>query len=200
MSEKKNWFKRHKVWTTVIVILLVIGFIGAVTDNNAPQTANSAPTSSPSTSNSNKPVTTTSSVTPKLNEQANDGKLGFTVTNLKCGVNEISQPDTPDYTDTTGAPYCAMGISVKGISNVSQSFDSSSQYIYDTSGKQYSVDDTATIAANKSSNNCMMNPTVNPGVTITCTLVYDVPANESISYGMYHDSAASNGVKVSLSQ
>ena len=43
-------------------------------------------------------------------------------------------------------------------------------------------------------------PTVNPGVTISGTLVFDVPASVTPVYAMLHDSELSNGVKASLQQ
>lgn len=202
-SKKGNWFKRHKIWT-VVIALVIIGIIGASTNGNNNQntsSGNSTDTSTKTTTtNSSSTAQSTSSSTPGLNQQANDGKFGFTVTSFQCGVTEIDQPGDTDGIDSTaqGAPYCEMNVSVKGISTVSQDFNDDAQYVYDTSNKQYSVDDDATIDANNANNNCMELPTVNPGVTITCTLVFDVPASAHISYAMLHDSEASDGVKVNL--
>lgn len=196
-SKKPNWVKRHPKWSVAIGIAVVLFIIGTVNGDKTNQTnANTASNASSSTSTKSAPAS--SAVTPKLNQQANDGKLGFTITSLQCGVNEISQPDNTDYTDSTGAPYCLMNLSVKGVSTVSQDFDSSSQYVLDSNGKQYSVDSDATITANNTSNNCMTYPTVNPGVTITCTLAFDIPSGVTPSVAVLHDSSASDGVKVSL--
>jgi len=93
-----------------------------------------------------------------------------------------------------------MNLSVKDISTVAQSFDSSSQYVYDGSGKQYSLDSTATIAANPTSSQFMEFPTINPGVTLTGVLAFDVPSGTTPTYATLHDSALSNGVKVDLQQ
>ena len=197
MSDKKKpkWIKRHPKWSAVIGIFVLLLIIGAVSGGG---NTNKSTTATISSSSSAKPTANASAAMPKINQQANDGKLGFTVTSLQCGVSEISQPDDTDFTDSTGAPYCLMNLSIKGVSTVSQSFDSSSQYVLDSTGKQYSVDSDATIAANATSNNCMEFPTVNPGVTLTCTLAFDIPAGATPTTAVFHDSAASGGVKVSL--
>jgi len=171
----------------VIVILMIIAVSVSGSNKNTP-TADTTSSSS----------TKTSSNIPTLNQQANDGKLGFTITSLQCNVSQIEQPDNSFEVSTAGAPYCEMNLSIKGIGSVSQTFDSDSQYIYSSTGTQYAVDDDATIDANSTSNECMLDPTVNPGVTITCTLAFDVPANVTPTYAMLHDSQLSNGVRVNL--
>ncbi|HUD06023.1 MAG TPA: DUF4352 domain-containing protein [Candidatus Saccharimonadales bacterium] len=189
-----NWFGRHKILTVIggLVVLIIIG--AAIGGNKKTPSSNQAASN---TSSSTKSTATTAS-TPTLNQQANDGKFGFTITSFQCNVSQIEQPDDTDYVVTAGAPYCEMNLSVKDVSTVAQTFDSDSQYVYGPSGNQYSVDDTATIAANNTSSNCMEDPTVNPGVTITCTLAFDVPGSVTPSYAMLHDSSLSNGVKVNL--
>jgi hypothetical protein len=194
---KKPWYKRFWVWAGVFAALCVLAAIGN-SGSNTPTTNASSNSNNTSTS-SNKPASTAS--TPKIGQGADDGKLGFTVTSFKCGIPEIDQPGDTDGIDSTtsGAPYCEMNLSVKGVSNVAQDFDDDSQYVY-ASGKQYSVDDDATIDANNVNSNCMEDPTINPGTSVTCVLVFDVPKAVTPTYAMLHDSAASDGVKVSLVQ
>ena len=155
MSDKtgKNWFSKHKILTVVgvLVVLIIIGaIVGAGKNNNS-----STNTSNNSNSSASKSSSTTTASTPKLNQQANDGKLGFTVTSFQCGVTQIEQPDDSYEVSTAGAPYCEMNLSVKGIKTIAQTFDSDSQYVYSSNGTQYSVDNDATIDANDSGSNCM---------------------------------------------
>jgi hypothetical protein len=44
----------------------------------------------------------------------------------------------------------------------------------------------------------MDDPTVNPGTTVTCRLVFDVPSGVTPSSALLHDSELSGGVKVNL--
>lgn len=190
----KNWFLHHKV-LTIIIVLIILAIIGAASssgDNNANNNSSTANASSKSASNSQ------SSSVAKIGQQANDGKLGFTITSFNCGVAQIEQPNDSEEVSTSGAPYCVMNLSIKGVGTQAQNFDTDSQYLFSANGTKYSVDDSATIDANDVSSNCMEDPTVNPGVTITCTLAYDVPASVTPAYAMMHDSELSNGVKIDL--
>lgn len=197
-NKQKNWFKKHKI-LTVIGVLIVIGIIGAATSSNKTPntTANTTNTSSSSSSSS---ATATSTALPKINQQANDGKFGFTITSLQCGVTQIIQSDNQYDVATPQGQYCEVSLTVKNISTVSQTFDDSSQYLYDSSNKQYSDDSNGTIAANPSSSQFMDLPTVNPGVSISGVLAFDIPKGVTPTYAMLHDSSASDGVKVSLAQ
>ena len=210
---KMQSFKLHKsqkpkrplgvrILLWIVGAFILIGILGAIGSSNsklpsatnaATTTTNAAATNSPSTANA--PATTAG-----LNQQANDGKLGFTVTKLQCNVYAITQPgDTYGYATTTkGNPYCVVNLSVKGVSNAAQTFEADSQYLYSSSGTQYSLDSDATIDENASGDNCMLDPTVNPGVSITCSLVFDIPAGVTPTYAMLHDSSLSGGVKVNL--
>lgn len=198
-TNKRNWFVRHKILTGILAFI-VLGIIisvanggGAPNQNSISANVNSSTAASNSSSN-----TSTNSSTPKLNQPAADGKFQFTVTSFTCGVSQIEQPDDTMYVVTAGAPYCVMNLSVKNISNQAQTFDDGTQYIYNASNQQYSDDSEATIGANATSSDFMELPSVNPGVSITGTLVFDVPTNVTPTYAVLHDSELSNGVKVKL--
>ena len=197
-NKQKNWFKKHKI-LTVIGVLMVIGIIGAATSNNKTPSTAASTTNTSSNSNSSSSSTASSTI-PKINQQANDGKFGFTVTAFQCGVTQIIQSDNQYEVASPQGQYCEMSLTVKNISTVSQTFDDSSQYIYDSSNKQYSDDSNGTIAANPSSSQFMDLPTVNPGVSISGVLAFDIPKGVTPTYAMLHDSSASDGVKVSLAQ
>lgn len=198
MSKEKdgNWFKRHKILTGIgiIVILFIIGSAaGGGKKTVATQTENN---NSPSTSSSSTKVPTAS--VPGLNQPADDGKLQFTVTSMQCNQSQVESPDDSDVTQTQGAPYCIVNLNVKDISTAAQTFEADSQYLYDASGKQYSVDDTASITLESESSQFVEDPTVNPGVTLTGQLVFDIPSTVTPTYAMFHDSSLSDGVKVNL--
>ena len=193
---KRNWFKRHKV-LTVIVALVILGIIGASTSGSKNNTTTSNSSTTTSTSSSKTAATTTAS-TPGLNQEADDGDFGFTVTSFQCGQSTLTQPDDTYVTSTAQGQFCVMNLNIKNIKSQPQSFDDSAQYVYDNTGKQYSDSSDATITANASGSQCSILPTVNPGNTLTCIVAFDVPKGVTPTYAMLHDSSASNGVKVSL--
>jgi hypothetical protein len=197
-EQKKGWVKRHKVWSSVIALLVLFMIIGAsnsnkTTTNNASATTASKSGSKPTTSNTN-----TAPSTPKLNQVANDGKFAFTVTGFTCGETQITQPDNSYSTSQAQGQFCVMNLTVKNIGTVAQTFDAASQYVYDNSSKQYSYSSDASITANTSSNQFSVYESVNPGVTVSGIVVFDVPKGVTPIYAMLHDAGASNGVKVNL--
>lgn len=198
MSKGKtgNWFGRHKVLTVigVLVVLAIIGAAGSSKSNN-PQPASTNTGSKAVASTSNNTATT-----PKINQPANDGKFQFTITSFSCGETQVTQPDAPDITSQAQGQFCSMGLTVKNIGNVAQDFDASSQYIYDSTAKQYSYSSDATITANSTSSQFPVLETVNPGNSVSGTVVFDIPKSITPYYATLHDSAASGGVKVSLQQ
>ena len=192
--QKKNWFLRHKVWS-VIIVLLILGIIGASSSGNkTPDSSNggSSPSATP-TSNAS-----ASSTTPTIGQPAYDGKFQFTVTSFKCGVTQVVNPSDTDITDQPQGQFCLMGLTIKNIGTEAQNFDDSSQYLYDASSKQYSYASGATSDFNGLSSQFDGLPTVNPGVSISGTVVFDIPTTTAITYAMLHDSSFSNGVKVNL--
>lgn len=197
-AKKQNWFRRHKIITGIIAAIILVSIGSAMGSSDNSNT--SATNSSSSSSSSKKTASTQAPAAPGLNQQANDGKIGFTATAFKCGVPQIEQPGDQYGTFTTSAkaPYCVLSLSMKGIGNQAQNFDDDAQYLYATNGTQYSADDDATFDANSSDSNCTLSPGINPGVTLDCSLVFDVPTGVSISYAKLHDSAASGGVRVDL--
>ncbi len=187
MADKsKNWFARHKVLTVVgvIVILAIIG--GAAGGSKSNTTANK--TSTGSTAN-------TAATMPKLNQPANDGKFQFTVTAIKCGQPSVSSPDGY-ITKTAQGQYCILNVTANNIGDQSQTLDSTSQYLYDSSNKKYSSDSEATIDISPS-DNTFFNP-INPGNSVSGTIVFDIPKGVTPVTAELHDSAFSGGVKVSL--
>jgi hypothetical protein len=194
MSKKEksgNWFKRHKI-LTVIGALIVVGIIASAAGGGKKAT-NTTSSSSGSTATSNKSATVAA-----INQPANDGKLQFTVTNIQCNQSQVQSPDDQDITQTAGAPYCIVSLNVKNISTVAQTFEADSQYLYDSANKQYSLDSTASITLESESSQFVDDPTVNPGVSLSGQLVFDIPSAVTPTYAMMHDSSLSNGVKVNL--
>jgi hypothetical protein len=187
MSKNKsgNWFKRHKI-LSVILGLVVIAVIASIAGGGSKKSASSNTTSK-------KP--TTAAATARIGQEADDGNFAFTVTSIKCGE--------PNVTDSTGylsknaqGQYCLLNLSVRNIGNKAQTLDSTSQYLYNSSGQKYSSDNTATIYENPTSGTFFNS--INPGNTVNGIVVFDVPQGVTPVTAELHDSALSGGVKVQL--
>lgn len=188
--KKKNWFKQHKVWT-VVIVLVIIGIIGASTDGNSTNT-----TASTSSSKNSNQTASNKSQLAKIGQPAKDGKFEFTVNKISCGETSLSD-GFGNVEATAQGQFCRMNVSVKNIGNQAQSFDETAQYLYDTSGKKYSIDTTATIWAQPTEQSPWGND-INPGNTLTGDVMYDVPKAVTPVTAELHDSSFSGGVKVSL--
>lgn len=188
-DKKNNWFSRHKVLTVIGVIILIAIIASAA--GGGKKNDNTTADSSKSSSSSSKAAATTA----KLNEPARDGKFEFTVSSFKCGVASVS--DSSGYLSKSAqGQYCELSVSVKNIGDQAQTFDGSSQYLFNASGQKYNYDGTATIYANPS-DSTLLN-TINPGNSATGTIVFDVPKDVTPTTAELHDSSFSGGVKVNL--
>lgn len=200
-KSNKSWFGRHKILSVLgaIVIIIIIAAIASGgknktgSSNAADNSGSSAAKNTAKTSGSG----SSAAATPKLNQPADDGKFQFTVTGFTCGQTQVANPDDTDLVVNAKGQYCLMQLTVKNIGSQSQNFDASSQYVYDASNTQYSSDTEATDTIEGSSQFADF-PSLNPGVSITGTIVFDVPTTVTPTTATLHDSSLSNGVKVNL--
>jgi len=125
---------------------------------------------------------------------AYDGKFGFSVNSIQCGQKSI----TANYdTETAQGVFCVVGFSVKNISNEAQIPDDSAQFLYDSKGRRYSADTTADIYLNSSKIWGLSNG-LNPGLTASGFIYFDVPPGTIISSMNVHDSILSGGATINL--
>jgi len=135
--------------------------------------------------------------TTGLNQPADDGKFRFVATAFACGRTYLVNDNEFENAHAQGQ-WCLLSLSYSNIGTEAQTFETSSQYVYDASGKQYSADTSGTIAANPSSSQCVTYQQINPGVSSSCVVAFDIPKGVVATYAMLHDSSVSDGVKVAL--
>lgn len=186
-QKKRNWFARHKV-LTVILAFVVVGIIGAASGGGGSKTDNNGKTSN--TSNTENKTSTAA----KLNETARDGKFEFVVASVECGKTSAG---TNEYlTEQAQGQFCFVNVTVKNIGTEAQTFDSSSQYLYDAANAKYSADGTASLYANRQGSTFLNQ--INPGNSVSGILVFDLPKDKTPTSAELHDSPFSGGVKVDL--
>jgi hypothetical protein len=176
----------------VVGIFVVAGIIGALTgsgDNTAQQ---STPATEPRPEpTAGKPATTARG--DDLREPKRDGQFEFTVQSVKCGRRTVG---SSGLTQTAQGQYCLVAVKVANVGDEARTFDSSSQYLFDSRGRKFETDD-ATLYLEDNGNAFLEN--INPGNSVNGTLVYDVPHTgfEAAKLEL-HDSAFSGGVDVAL--
>ncbi len=184
-----NWFKKHKI-LTVIGIIVLLAIIGGAAGGGNKTATNSGDTKKTDTAKTENKA----AVTAKLNEVARDGKFEFTVASVECGKTSAG---TNQYLQKQAqGQFCFVNVTVKNIASEAQTFDSSSQYLYDAANAKYSADGTASLYANPEGSTFLNQ--INPGNSVSGILVFDLPKDKTPVTAELHDSAFSGGVKVSL--
>jgi hypothetical protein len=186
-DQKSSFFKRHKILTVIGVIILLAIIGGAVGGGN--KTKTSTGSGKPDTAKTENKATTA-----KLNEVARDGKFEFTVASVECGKPSVGSNEY--LTKQAQGQFCLVNVTAKNIGSEAQTFDSSSQYLYDAANSKFSADGTASLYANPQGSTFLNQ--INPGNSVSGILVFDVPKDKTPVTAELHDSPFSGGVKVTL--
>lgn len=186
-DKQGNWFARHKV-LTVILVFIVLGVIvsaagGSKTNSNdtTDNKTDSAKTDDPAK-------------VAKIGEAAQDGKFEFTVNSSECGKTSVGANEF--LTSQAQGQFCLVDVTVKNIGSEAQTYDSSSQYLFDATDAKYSADNSASFNANPQGSTFLNQ--INPGNSVTGKLVFDLPKDKTPVRAELHDSTFSSGVKVNL--
>lgn len=121
-----------------------------------------------------------------------DGKFEFTVTSVEAGVARVGSDVLGQ--DAQGQ-YVLVHMTVTNTGDEAQYFDGSSQKAFDAQDREFSADTTAAVYLGDA--NSFLNQ-INPGITVEGTVVFDVPADATLTRLTLHDSPFSGGVDVTL--
>lgn len=143
-----------------------------------------------------KPKVTTTTVpklpSPHIGQTAKDGKFAFKITGVQCGVATLGSDDVTK-TAPPGSSWCLATMTVKAYQNQDQTFFITNQKAIDRKGRQLAADpDSFYIPADQD----VDDDDVNPGITITAVVPFQVATGDTISKFILHDSAFSGGVTV----
>lgn len=116
-----------------------------------------------------------------------DGKFEFTTHSFKCGINSVKREWGSS--EKALGEFCRLDFSVKNIGNEAWWFDSSDQLLVDDRGRTFEYN--SSISDDK-----IWMENVNPGLTISGFLYFDVPLGTNIKYFEFHDSMFSDGIKI----
>jgi len=130
---------------------------------------------------------------PQLGKTVRDGKFAFTVTAVKCGIAQVGTSDF--LIQKAQGQYCRVSLTVENIGNEAQTMFASNQYLFDTKGRKFSADDTASLYDDSAK---LMFEQINPGNTAKGHIFFDVPKGTTVSKLELHDSMFSGGVEVRL--
>ncbi|PTR29061.1 uncharacterized protein DUF4352 [Rhodococcus sp. OK519] len=180
---RKSWFARHKVLTSLGVVAVAIIAITAATSGSGDGPAQEAREAGAA-------VEAPSDV--RIGTPVRDGKFEFVVHGVEAGVPSVG---TNEYlTERAQGQFVLVRMTVRNIGDREQSFTTSAQKLVDAQGRQYSVDDMATMTLDSGT----PFEQINPGNSIDAAIVFDVPAGVAPAVLEVHDSVFSGGESVLL--
>jgi hypothetical protein len=174
-----------------VIALILIGALSARYDGTG---SGSSQATSGNTTSGNEASNTAQ--TPTIGKVARDGDLAFVVEGLRCGSAESQAVyNDPDITGTlpAGTKECIVKLQITDDKDVAQTFFDSNQYAYDAQGQQFSADNNGTYLTGDKDDTQL-----NPGVSITALVPFNIPSGDTIAQLQLHDSAFSGGVTVQL--
>jgi hypothetical protein len=133
--------------------------------------------------------------TPGLNQVVKDGDFAFTVTGMQCGVTHVGS-DSFGQDAPAGSQWCMVTMNVTNDKTTAQTFFASNQKAINAAGSQLSADSSALFYLPGGSSSEIAQ--VNPGISVTATIPFQLSSNDSIKSLELHDSAFSNGVSVTV--
>jgi hypothetical protein len=130
---------------------------------------------------------------PRIGSKARDGKFQFVITR----ISHAKSAGDSFLEEKAQGEYTVLHVTVTNIGTVAQTFDDSTQYVYDARGRQFSADTSADIDGNSSSGQVFLEQ-INPGDTVTGKIYFDMPKGVKAVRAALHDSMFSGGVTVPL--
>lgn len=148
---------RKRVLIALVFVLLVL--LGIARSQGTPGQEQAGPSSEPAVS-----------PPPGVGEPARDGAFEFVVQEVDCGSQTIGNDI---FNREADGQYCLVGLRVTNIGSQSSRLNDGNQRLYDADGKEYRVLSEARFYLFGSGETLW--DEVNPGNTVSGSLVYDVP-------------------------
>lgn len=201
---------------SIVGVIVLLAIIGAATGSKSKNVSSTATTVTPVATTrpvattapaaTTRPLVTTTTIPqttttappsgPGFNQVAKDGSFAFTVTGMQCGVTTVGDSgftkDAP-----AGSQWCLVTMNVANDKSSGQTFFATNQKAVDAQGRQLDADSEALIyMANGSASEIAQ---INPGISVTATVPFQLSSSDSIKSFELHDSAFSGGVTVRAS-
>lgn len=133
---------------------------------------------------------------PGTGQVVRDGSFAFTVKRVSCGSAAARAVAAGGLGEKVpaGARECVVTLRIANDKGSSQTFSDGSQYAYDARGRQFAADGQGSVFLRGDQDGTQ----VNPGITITARVPFQIPAGDRIVRLVLHDSAFSGGVTVRI--
>lgn len=210
-EKQKSWFARHKVLTAILALIVFFAIAAnlggggdegepaaAPTETSAAAVADEATDEAADASTEEGTVEASATEEPAAPEQpgigdaVRDGKFEFVVTGVEDGGTEIG---SEFLSEKAQGRFHLIHLTVTNIGDEPQMMSDSNQRVKDEQGRTFEASTTAGIYLE---DNDMWLKDINPGNTLSGTLVFDMPEGSTPVEIELHDSMFSGGVTVRL--
>ena len=183
----RPWYQKKSI--IVLLVLVVIIVIGSASSKKT------SPNSAGGQSVATTPAASATSSLPKFGSLVKDGDFSFKPSQLVCNIMSVGSSANFDLTQPTGQ-YCRITLWIYNHSTTAQMVDVTAQYAVDNNSRQFPGDSNADSAGNPNLNSGLGldTMTLNPGLSVTGYVYFDMPKGDTPSSFIFHDSAFSNGV------
>lgn len=192
-ADQRIWFAKHPI-LTVILTLIVIGMVGSGkgNKNQGSSSNNSAPTTNETAKTEDKKAEVK---TFGINEEVVDKDLAFTVTS----VSKKQSLGSSYSKKTAQGIYYVITVKITNKGDSTTTFDSSMAKITDSQNRQFDHSTDGQIALGMSQGKVdLFLQQVQPGLSYTGDLVFDVPTDIVEPYLVVKGSYFSSGAKIKL--
>ncbi|SDT38176.1 DUF4352 domain-containing protein [Jiangella sp. DSM 45060] len=179
--------KRHRVRNAFLLVVGVIVLIMII------QAATGGDDETPATASQEDGGEAEGDAGPGIGDPAEDGDFTFVVESVEDGPERIG---TDAFGTSPQGRFVYVTITVTNHGDEASSFFGDNQYLVDTEGRKASADTEAALYLPESQS---LYEEINPGNTLTGTVVFDIPADAVPAAVELHDSLFSGGVTVGLS-
>ncbi|MDO5503666.1 MAG: DUF4352 domain-containing protein [Actinomycetia bacterium] len=209
-AKEKSWFARHKILTAILALLLlgvIVNALGGEGDEDSratstPTTASTATTEeteaadeeTPEEAPAEEPAEEAEAAAdlPGIGDPVRDGKFEFVVTGVEDGGTEIG---SEYFGEEAQGRFHLVHITVTNIGTEAQGMFSGNQKVKDEQGRTFESNSSAVILMD---DNDLWITDINPGNSLSGTLIFDMPEGATPVEIELHDSAFSGGVSVAL--
>ena len=157
---------------------ILIGFVGLIVLGlfmpSSPDTASKAQASE---------------VVAKEEETVRDGKFQLDKYNIECGISKANSEWGTTYKPL--GQFCKVTFTVTNIGNEPQYFESSNQLLIDSVGREYKYESSV-------SDDRVWMENLNPGLSLSGYLYFDIPVDADLAYFELHDGWFSDGIRIPL--
>lgn len=210
----RPWHRKPRSWLLGGMGLLILAIVLSVVFGKTPKTTgriaaatrgtgasstssvSSGPTTAPPTTTApaTTSVPTTTAPISQVGQTVKDGDLAFVVQGMTCGAQATAAVNAEVFGETVpaGAQECLVTMTVADDKGTSQTFFDSNQYAYDAAGRRFSADSQAAIYLTGANDDTQ----INPGITVTAVVPFQIPIGDTIVKLDLHDSVFSGGVTV----